>query len=749
MLDDPNGSLAKTPSLEQSGAPVLDGANIRRRLPLLRLPVMPQVLSRLLNACLVDGAAGEELATQELAGQELAGLVALVALDPGIAAKVIGVASSSAVNTPATLSNLGRCVASAGPAAIKAIATSESAARVFGASSSAREFALNRIWFHALKCALLAKTLAADMRYPDVEEAYLAGLLHDVGSLALAAIDPVGYPQLLSQGQDDENLCRLELQRYQVTHAEVGAWLAQDWQVGAFVPDSILYHHAPIERLTIAHPLIRITVLANHLAQIDPSSGLAGAMEFARLCGAPPESVAPALERASAELKKIAGQLGVEWQVGGAAPDPAPDIPALLHGQSERPKNELQASLEKKVLLDSAQGLFDGIRDIDAALEAVAHAGLILFGLKTPVLFLREGATQMFVGKALLHRHAKAGQLKFLAGQSESAIAQAIQGVPVIWSDRNGWREPLDSQLARLLDAPGVVCIPAGTGSRCRGVVVAGFVSPDHAEWLHGRTDMLRAFGNLVLASLEGLVAEMPAVAADIPTEVGASREQVRQLLHEVSNPLAIVRNYLGTLKISVDQHAIGEKELRIVTEEIDRVTQILDHFRRSPPSSAAFTPSATAAGPGELQELAQGILALCSGSGLVPPAVRIETHYSAAPPVHVAHPDKLKQVLLNLMKNAFEAMPDGGRFRLSTSRWNSGGAGDQVEIMLEDSGPGLPEEVQRGIYQPVASTKGGEHFGIGLSIVGQLVREMNGSIYYHSGQDGCRFRIILPVVTQ
>jgi C4-dicarboxylate-specific signal transduction histidine kinase len=68
---------------------------------------------------------------------------------------------------------------------------------------------------------------------------------------------------------------------------------------------------------------------------------------------------------------------------------------------------------------------------------------------------------------------------------------------------------------------------------------------------------------------------------------------------------------------------------------------------------------------------------------------------------------------------------------------------------MLEDSGPGLPEEVRRGIYQPVASTKGGEHFGIGLSIVGQLVREMNGSIYYHSGQDGCRFRIILPVVTQ
>jgi nitrogen-specific signal transduction histidine kinase len=56
---------------------------------------------------------------------------------------------------------------------------------------------------------------------------------------------------------------------------------------------------------------------------------------------------------------------------------------------------------------------------------------------------------------------------------------------------------------------------------------------------------------------------------------------------------------------------------------------------------------------------------------------------------------------------------------------------------------------VQRAIYQPVPSAKGGEHFGIGLSIVGQLVREMDGLIHFHSSPSGCRFRIILPVVTQ
>jgi signal transduction histidine kinase len=132
----------------------------------------------------------------------------------------------------------------------------------------------------------------------------------------------------------------------------------------------------------------------------------------------------------------------------------------------------------------------------------------------------------------------------------------------------------------------------------------------------------------------------------------------------------------------------------------------------------------------------------------VVPPKVTIATDYYATAPTSVSSPDKLKQVLLNLMKNAFEAMPDGGILNLSTSRWSDGGAGNHVEIVIEDTGPGLPEAILRNIYQPVSSTKGGQHFGIGLSIAGQLVREMHGLINYRSSRHGCRFRIILPVVT-
>src|SRR5262249_9800924 len=157
-------------------------------------------------------------------------------------------------------------------------------------------------------------------------------------------------------------------------------------------------------------------------------------------------------------------------------------------------------------------------------------------------------------------------------------------------------------------------------------------------------------------------------------------------LLHEVSNPLSIVRNYLAALEVSLGQNAIGNKELRIVAEEIDRISQILDHFQQAPGGSAI------PASPIELQQRLEGIIDLGQGSGLVPPRVNIETSFDAASPAIIANPGQLKQVLLNLMKNAFEAMPNGGRLKVTTSAWSGAGTNRYVEIMLEDSGPGLPE---------------------------------------------------------
>jgi nitrogen-specific signal transduction histidine kinase len=126
----------------------------------------------------------------------------------------------------------------------------------------------------------------------------------------------------------------------------------------------------------------------------------------------------------------------------------------------------------------------------------------------------------------------------------------------------------------------------------------------------------------------------------------------------------------------------------------------------------------------------------------------RVETHYrlEEALPTVRSDRNKLKQILINLIFNAAEAMPEGGRLTLSSAYWHSGQQQGQIELGVEDSGPGIPDEVLQQLYSPVASRKGGTHAGVGLAIVGRLVAELGAVIQCHSTKAGTRFKLLLPV---
>lgn len=717
--------MALSGETEKSSTMILDGLDIRQRLPMTRLPVMPQVLSRLFDACHTEAAGVDEL-------------TAIISLDSGIAAQVIDLAAALPMDDRDRPATLRECVALAGLNAIKTISVNESASRVFGKANERQEFAPAHAhyWFRALNCALLARMLATSMHYPDPEEAYLAGLMHDVGSLALAAIDPNSYSRLLYQNQGEEYMCRFELARYQASHADIGAWIADSWQLNSFLSDSIRYHHVPAERVATAHPLIRISLLANRLLRVAPASDQHATSELARLCGVAPAIVEPSIRWAAEEANRIAREHRID--TGIITIDASP--PLTLTSPAPEPSGELETRLAEKLLLDSAQAALGAAENLDAGLKEIAQTVLVFFGLQPCVFFLREGTSETFSGRAWLPRHTKVNQLKFMAGQTDSVASQATQGTPATRFLRDCGQRPLDAQLARLLGAEGVICIPMGAGPQCKGVIVSAIHSQHQADVLHEKFDLMRSLGRLAGTLLQKVaVSEKPAPPA---AEMGASREQIRHLLHEVSNPLSVVRNYLSVLELNAAENPESKKGLRMVAEEISRVSHILEQFQQSPQETAVTC------APLALQDLVQGVLDLCAGSGLVPPQLTIETHFHAAPATRIANPDKLKQVLLNLMKNAFEAMPGGGSLRLSTAPWSDGSNGSHVELTIEDTGPGLPEEIRPHLFQPVTSTKGGRHFGIGLSIVSQLVREMAGLITCRSTPQGTCFRIILPVVT-
>ncbi|MCP4997126.1 MAG: histidine kinase, partial [Gammaproteobacteria bacterium] len=114
-------------------------------------------------------------------------------------------------------------------------------------------------------------------------------------------------------------------------------------------------------------------------------------------------------------------------------------------------------------------------------------------------------------------------------------------------------------------------------------------------------------------------------------------------------------------------------------------------------------------------------------------------------PPL-ISDRNRVKQVLTNLIKNAVEALPNGGVISITTrDQVNLNGA-QFVELRIRDDGPGIPETILNRIFTPVESTKGPNNSGLGLTIVNNLMADLNGTISCgNSREGGAEFVIMLP----
>ena len=111
-----------------------------------------------------------------------------------------------------------------------------------------------------------------------------------------------------------------------------------------------------------------------------------------------------------------------------------------------------------------------------------------------------------------------------------------------------------------------------------------------------------------------------------------------------------------------------------------------------------------------------------------------------------LASEEALGEVLSNLIVNAMEAQPNGGRIRVALSR-----NGESAEIRVDDDGPGISEDLRAKIFQPYFTTKA-TGTGLGLSIVARRIAEMGGTVTCESplrNGTGTRFRLTLPLAKE
>ncbi len=215
-------------------------------------------------------------------------------------------------------------------------------------------------------------------------------------------------------------------------------------------------------------------------------------------------------------------------------------------------------------------------------------------------------------------------------------------------------------------------------------------------------------------------------------------------LAHEVKNPLSGIRGAAQLLERNAEP---GDRELtRLICEEVDRIVALVDRmemFADAQPLERA---------PVNIHEVLEHVRKLAQ-SGFAG-RVRFVEHYDPSLPPVYGKRDLLVQALLNLVKNAAEAVPqEGGEIVLST-RYRQGvhlavpGVGSRVDLPLcisvQENGPGIPEDLPDHLFDPFVTTKVGGK-GLGLALVAKIVGDHGGVVEFDGESRRTVVRMMLP----
>ncbi|MGD1029801.1 MAG: ATP-binding protein [Opitutaceae bacterium] len=210
---------------------------------------------------------------------------------------------------------------------------------------------------------------------------------------------------------------------------------------------------------------------------------------------------------------------------------------------------------------------------------------------------------------------------------------------------------------------------------------------------------------------------------------------------HEIRNPLTAIKARLYTLRRTLTAEDSNE-DVKAITSEVDRLERIVrDVLEYARPSKPALGSLELSAWLREFQAFIKEELSARS--------IEFSTDIAATAVVR-ADPNQLQQIMLNLVRNAQEALGGRhGRIVLALRRERAqlrGRDSDVAVLTVADDGPGIPAEVQARLFDPFFTTKAAGT-GLGLSIVARLVENQGGEIGFQTGpRMGTRFAVRLPI---
>jgi putative nucleotidyltransferase with HDIG domain len=726
--------------------PVSEATASSRRVELIlaqleQLPTLPAVATRLLQVTTSESSSAADVS-------------AIVETDQALTAKVLALVRRASLGVREA-TTVERAIVMLGFEAVRNAVLAVQIYETFRSAEPQDGALLDRVefWKHSLAVACAARLIAERLRLGKrKDEAFVCGLLHDLGKVALDACLPKSYARILRETQSGGRcLCDVERDLLGLDHTVAGKRLANRWKLPQSIVECIwLHHQAPVSLPTslVTPELVRVVHLADHLVRylrigfsgynhIEPPAAVAQAV------GLDPLHVQAIIDALPEELERNCQLVGIDQLTGTDLYAKAVSEANIELGRLNAALTDANRRLGLRARCFDALGAFTRALTLDDQVATVcataARCVKDVLAVKNAVGFHYDAHTALYhagacgpngveavVLTASSHGSASTGRLS-AGGASVGpppAMAQPVierflpmlsPGTVRMWPMVHAGLVIGGVLFAE--DAEGLEALPATAAEFdvlgvAFGLALAGAADRARSDRLHeeladANRQLHEARGELLRAQSIRMIAETAAGAA-----------------HELNNPLAVISGraqMLAQRAADPEDQRIAEIIHQHARRASDIVSELVQYAKPDPPAAAIIP-------------LAAGLKELCA---------HWEQHSSlragqlqatlSDPNVCVAcDPRQLRQILDALLANAVDATePENACVLINSTSTTSD---DRIVVRVTDNGCGMTPEVLEHAADPFFSHRtAGRGRGMGLSQATRLATNNGGRLWLES----------------
>jgi len=729
-----------------------------------KLPTLSAVATQLMRLTMDERSDAEQVA-------------AIIETDQSLASKILQLVNSPSYGFSGRVTSIANAESLLGFSTLRTVALSMTVSDMFAASDGLTAFDRVAFWKHSLACAVCAELIAEQIESRYAREAFLTGLFHDIGKIALDTCAREDFDRVIKEAAEKHvSVLEAERELLGTDHAVVGKWVAERWGLPDMFTHTIWLHHQPPGSLPESgfdRELVEIV----HVANIVVRSQMIGSGGDARVYPVPQrllntlglkeevlEEIKPRLWKLVEERASIISLEATEKDLYLESLQRANQELSKMALAFQDHNRELTRKARRFTVLHEMNTMMLPSYGLSETLHVIATSLREGLGVGRGFLFMADGEREILEGKIWTEKDPEPQDLLLsiegsgvVSGEGyeklDAEVTKTIEDTSLGVKD-SSW---VGERITEIIQRNNLIVVPMVAQDKSVGQIVIDNRT-SKITYKDKELEELLTFGSAAGVAIsryrlqEKLNERSEELAAAIWKEELAREQLMRGerlasvgkmaagAAHEINNPLAVISGRAQML-LKDEKNEKKAKALKLMVEQTRRASKILTDLM------GFARPAMPKSEPTNVNFVIHHVLSMVENQ-LRLKNIECEREFSQGLPKILADKHQLEQVFLNIVLNAEHAMEEGGTLTVSTALAS---AKDKVLIKFTDTGKGIPKESLPHIFEPFFTTKEeGEGTGLGLSMSYGIITSHSGTIDVESTVGkGTTFTIELPVALQ